>query len=132
MTIAQPLNVLHTTNDFFGNSLPSSDETFQKLREKPVQESLFITMMTECLTTIVTVLQRQYERYFNMDISEQLKEMESARTHNIDAEEIMGMFSAAKDHAPNATLYYLSSRMRSQKNNTVGYIDSLDTERRDE
>ena len=86
MTIAQPLNVLHTTNDFLGNTLPSSDETLQKLREKPVHESLFITMMKECLTTTVVVLQRQYERYFNTDITEQLKEeTESARTHNIDA-----------------------------------------------
>ena len=44
----------------------------------------------------------------------------------------MSMFSAAKDHAPNASLCYLSSCMRGQNNNTVGYIDSLDTERRDE
>ena len=86
MAIAQPLNVLHTTNAFLGNTLPSSGETLQKLWEKPVRESLFITMMKECLTTTVTVLQRQYERYFNTDVTEQLKEeTESARTHNIDA-----------------------------------------------
>ena len=43
----------------------------------------------------------------------------------------MGMFSAAKDHAPNATLCYLSSRIRAQKNKSVDYLDSLQSENRD-
>ena len=43
------------------------------------------------------------------------KETESARSHNIDAEEVMGMFSAAKQCAPNATLCFLSSRMKAKK-----------------
>ena len=43
----------------------------------------------------------------------------------------MGMFSAAKEHAPNATLCYLSSRIRALKNKVVDYLDGLQTEKRD-
>ena len=49
--------------------------------------------------------------------------------HNIDAEEVMGMFSAAQKRAPNATLCYLSAKMRAQKNKTVQYLDSITKER---
>ena len=41
----------------------------------------------------------------------------------------MGMVSAAKQKAPNATTCFLSSKIRSQKNTTVEYLDSLDPER---
>ena len=39
----------------------------------------------------------------------------------------MGLFSAAKDHAPNAALVSLSSCMGAQKNQMFDYIDSYDT-----
>ncbi|KAK2170437.1 hypothetical protein LSH36_3g30076 [Paralvinella palmiformis] len=42
----------------------------------------------------------------------------------------MGMFSAAKNKAPNATLNYLSSKIRAQRNGVVDYLDSLDQEKR--
>jgi hypothetical protein len=88
-------------------------------------------MISACLAIVITVLERQYKRYFDMDLTEQLrKETETARSHNIDAEEIMGMFSAAQQRAPNANLCYLSSRMRAKKNRAVEYVDALDTERR--
>ncbi|KAK2145658.1 hypothetical protein LSH36_666g01027 [Paralvinella palmiformis] len=80
---------------------------------------------------VITVLERQYDRYFTMDITDRLKqETESARCHNIDAEQIMGMFSAAKNNAPNATLNYLSSKIQAQRNGVVDYLDSLDQEKR--
>ncbi|KAK2140232.1 hypothetical protein LSH36_1428g00020 [Paralvinella palmiformis] len=50
--------------------------------------------------------------------------------HNIDAEQIMGMFSAAKNNAPNATLNYPSSKIRAQRNAVVDYLDSLNQEKR--
>ena len=126
ITIVNPSSVLSTTTDFFGNPL-------LKLQEEPADRAMFCNMVKECLTTVVTVLLRQYDRYFKLEITDALiEETESARTHNIDAEEIMGMFSAAKEHAPNATLCYLSSRIRAQKNCVVDYIDTLDTERRDQ
>lgn len=129
-----PLNVLTATNDFFGNELNTSTSTVLKLREAPHDSDLqpFADMVTACLNAIVTVLERQYKRYFQLDITAELKmQTQSARSHNIDAEEIIGMFSAAKSRAPNATLCYLSSRMRAQRNRAVNYLDGMDTARRD-
>lgn len=125
------LDTLTTRTDFFGHDLPESDATLVALRSKPVDEALFISMMESCLKKMVEVLERQYARYFSADLTDQLKkETESARCHNIDAEEIMGMFSAAKEHAPNATMCFLSSRIRAQKNNVVDYLDSQTPEKR--
>ena len=53
--------------------------------------------MGACIQTNVDVLEHQYRKYFDVDITEKLKEeTKSANTHNIDAEEVMGMFSAVK------------------------------------
>lgn len=125
------LNTLTTTTDIFGQNLAEGDSTLDALRSKPVDEGLFCCMMKSCLLKVVEVLERQYSRYFGTDLTDQLmKETESARCHNIDAEEIMGMFSAAKEHAPNATMCFLSSRIRAQKNRVVDYLDSLMPEKR--
>ena len=77
------------------------DNTMKKLRQLPVldREQLAVMLIT-VLAAVIDVLQRQYSRYFSLDITDKLrKETESARANNIDAEEIMGMFSAA---APNS------------------------------
>ena len=84
------------------------------------------------MEAVITVLERQYERYFGMDLTDALREeTKSARFHNIDAKEIMGMFSAAKQHSPNATICYLSARMRAKKNRTIEYLDSMEPEQRE-
>lgn len=85
----------------------------------------------------------QLSRYWNVSIGNTLiqilarslkleEETQSARTHNIDAEEIMGMFSSAQKRAPNVTLCYLSCKMRAQKNRTVDYLDAMPQEKRDQ
>ncbi|XP_071787284.1 uncharacterized protein [Asterias amurensis] len=126
-----PLDTLSTTTDFFGNELKSTDETLGKLQQKPADDPLFETMMGACLSASVSVLEKQYERYFGTDLTDKLRtETESARCHNIDAEEIMGMFSASKERAPNATMCYLSSRIRAQKNKVVDFLDNLEEEKR--
>ena len=43
----------------------------------------------------------------------------------MDAEEIIGMFGAAKKRAPNSTVCYLSAKLRAQKNKVVDHLDSL-------
>ena len=74
-------------------------------------------MFGVCLNAIITVLERQHKRYFEMALTTELcQETETARTHNMDAEKIMDMFSALKKRAPNATLAFLSERMRAKKN----------------
>ena len=129
--LAKPECVLTTKTDFFGKVLDENDTTLQKLQESPENETVFVKMVKVCLTAVITVLERQYDRYFAMDINQKLEEeTESARCHNIDAEEIMGMFSATKDNAPNATLNYLSSKIRAQKNGVVDYLDNLEQDKR--
>jgi len=78
------------------------------------------------------VIERQYARYFGMDITEELKKQtESARSHNIDSEEVMGMFAAAQQKAPNATPHHLSSKIRAQKNRVTDYLASLSVENKE-
>ena len=50
----------------------------------------------------------------------------------MDGEEIIGMFSAAKQKAANATTCLLSCKMNSQENRTVDYLDGLEKEKRNQ
>ena len=131
--VESPTDLLSSPVDFFGQELPGNDTTLLKLRCFSVDKDKFVTMMRPCLCTVIDVLERQYSKYFSMDLTEKLKqETASARSHNIDAVEIMGMFSALKQKAPNATLCFLSCRMRAIKNRTVQYLDSLEESRRED
>jgi len=127
-----PLFYLPVIFTFFGENM-IEDNAMMKLRQFPVtdREQLAVMLRT-VLAAVIDVLQRQYSMYFSLDINDKLtKETESARAHNIDAEEIMGMFSAAQKRAPKATLCFLSCSMRAIKNRTVQYLDSQDDERRE-
>lgn len=112
-----PMDLLACETDFFGNHLDSVvDNTLRKLREPPKDESLFKAMMEACFQATIEVLERQYKKYFEVEITDQLRaETKSARSHNMDAEEIVAMFSAAQKKTSNATICYLSSKMRAQK-----------------
>lgn len=127
----EPRGTLTRCTDFFGNDLSMADGTLLQLRESPKDKDVFDDMMRNCLQAIIDVLQKQYKKYLEIDITEQLqKETKSARSHNIDSEQMMGMFSAAQKKAPAATLCYISSKLRAQKNGTVEYLDSLDEGKR--
>ena len=129
--LQDPAKILTATTDFFGAEIVV-DGTLLKLRSLPPHPE-FSAMMKSCLQAVINVLERQYSKYFALDITNKLREeTASARSHNIDAEEIMGMFSAAQQKSPNATLCFLSSRMRACKNKTVAYLDTLTNERREE
>ena len=52
-------------------------------------------------------------------------------SHNMDTEEIMSMFSAAKQCTPNSTMSYLWARLRATKNETVDFLDSLEEAERE-
>ena len=106
----------------------------QKSKNSPSGENCFEGVMKVCLQAVVTVLERQYAKYFVSDLSAKLQaETESARLHNIDAEEIIGMFGSLQKRAPNATtgICYLSSKFRAHKNRSVDYLDKMDVERRE-
>jgi hypothetical protein len=115
-----PVSLFSCDTDFFADKLDKDDQVLKKLRICPSDPVLLEhtrEMLVACMEAVITVLERQYERYFGMDLTDALREeTKSARFHNIDAKEIMGMFSAAKQHSPNATICYLSARMRAKKN----------------
>nr|XP_047133635.1 uncharacterized protein LOC124811655 [Hydra vulgaris] len=111
--------------DFFGTMLePSILKSITNLC--PIVDQL-VEMTSACLNAVEEVLTRQYKRYFSLSITEALKtETASARLHNIDSEELIGMLSDAKGRCPNATICYISSKLRSKKNRTIDYLDNLD------
>ena len=83
-------------------------------------------MVVACLNTVTSVLERQYQQYFELDITDELRrETSSARCHNMDAEEIIGMFSAGKQRSKNANVDFLRSRMRAKKNGIIAYVDGM-------
>ena len=128
---SQPGNVLLTKKDFFGENL-SMEIITANLQKEPVDTELFKSMMTACLLKTVEVIEAQYSKYFKLDITQELIiETESARCHNIDAETVMGMFSAALKHSPNATMSFFSARIRAQKNDVAGCLKNLSNEDRD-
>ena len=113
--LGTPENILHLEEDLFGSTLESS-ATLTELRKEPTDMDVFAVMVSECLKSIVDALERQYAKYFTLDVTELLREeTKSARMHNIDSEEIMGMFSAAQKKAPSATMCYLPSQLRIRK-----------------
>ena len=123
-----PLSILSRTSDFFGHDLSAEDTTLQKLRVPPSAENkpLFSQMVMACISAVISVLERQYKRYFDLNVTENLREeTKYARSRNIDAEEVMGMFSAGKHRAKNATTSFLSARMRAKQNRDVPYLDGL-------
>ena len=127
------VSLLTSTHDLLGGMLDvGSDTTLQKLRHQPDDVGKFAEMMKAVMAAAATVLGRQYKTYFNTDLTAKLaEETRSARSHNIDAEEIMGMFSALKMKSPNATICFMSSKIRSIKNGTVDYLDEMAAERQE-
>ena len=82
---------------FGGNLDTESDRTLRKLLQPPSDMESFSGMMKSVMSASVTVLDRQYKNYFGLDLSERLaEETWLARSHNMDAEEIVGMSSALR------------------------------------
>jgi hypothetical protein len=71
-------------------------------------------MLTSMLKDILDVLNKQYCTHA-AEIDALTIPTSGARLHNIDAEEVMGMFSAAISAAPNATIPYVSAKLRAKK-----------------
>ena len=127
--LKEPRTVLSATHDLLGGTLDvEGDTALQKLLQQPADLESFCDMMTAVMSVTVTVLERQYKKYFEINLTAKLaEETKSARSHNIDAEEIMGMFSSLKTKSPNATICFLSAKMRAVKNRTVNdYLDTMD------
>ncbi|XP_033122099.1 uncharacterized protein LOC117121105 [Anneissia japonica] len=118
-----PYSTLTTKVNCFGEELVDAS----KMQVQPVDRDLFLVMMKQCLEATSKVLHRQFSKYFEIDITEELKEQTaSARLHNIEAEQMMGMFSARKTMKPNATIDYIACGIKARKNKTTSFLHTLD------
>ena len=81
----------------------------------------FVKMIEASWKAVSKVIERQYKNYHDREVLLELLEEEanSCRLSSINCKEIVGMVSAAKNRAPNASFSCLSSKLRSKKNNTV-------------
>ncbi|XP_047137209.1 uncharacterized protein LOC124813769 [Hydra vulgaris] len=115
------LSLLNRTTDFFGGCI--NDPVFDSIVNFSPRTNEMKDAIVCCLSAVVNVIDRQYKRLFNLNTTDKLKAQTlSARLHNIDSEELMGMFSAAKQKAPNATLCFLSAKLRACKNKTTEFL----------
>ena len=109
------------TNDFFGDPVDLSDKILWTLDGDSADE--ISKVLKDVLAAIMSVVQRQYKNYYAMEVTDDLRsKLASARTHNMDSEEVMGMFSAGQARAPRATLLFISSKIRARKNDTLKFI----------
>ena len=94
---SEDLLVFDRELDFFVDPFDEDDEALQVLRVCPADPVQLIgSMFVSGLEAIIMVLERQFARYFVMDLDDVLrKETESARARNINADEVVGLFSVA-------------------------------------
>ncbi|KAK6177153.1 hypothetical protein SNE40_015313 [Patella caerulea] len=106
--------------DFFGDPIEKTDRA---IWDEDVDIHDFSQVMKGVLNSTLEVIMRQYKTYFEMTWDDSTREkLSSARTHNMDSEEVMDMFSAMQERAPAATLLYISSKIRAKKTKTVNYL----------
>ena len=109
------------TTDFFGEAVDVSDKILWTLDGDSDDD--FSKVFKDVLAAIMSVVQRQYKNYYAMEVTDDLRsKLASARTHNMDSEEVMDMFSAGQARAPRATLLFISSKIRARKNHTLEFI----------
>jgi hypothetical protein len=130
--VHDPLDLLTRTTDFFGAAL--SEATIARVRQHSAlcDRGELQRALGQLLQAAASVIERQCQAFFNTKLSDEFKnQTKSGRTHNIDAEEIVGMFSDAQSRCPSANIDLLSSRIRSVKNKTLHFLDNLETDRRE-
>lgn len=124
--ISSPLNLLATKTDFFGRQLNSDDPILKSLQCSPDNQLMFISIMNCSIKAVIDVIERQYKRQFSTPMDHLAQATSTARTHNIDAEEVMGMLSASLIRAPNARTAFISAKIRSQKNKTSEFWQKME------
>lgn len=90
-----------------------------------LDETLLLSMIRGILEGSAEVIQRQYQSFPRLSVEQQetmRTASEFACLHNIDAEKVMGMFSAALSQSPNATMMMISSRIKGRKNYVLNFL----------
>ena len=71
ISLEDPLAILNCQKDFFGDGLSDTDSTLKKVRFQlsPSNKEFLSEMIVPCLSSVVDVLQQQYQRYFGIEIT---------------------------------------------------------------
>ncbi|QQP58183.1 Uncharacterized protein FKW44_003417, partial [Caligus rogercresseyi] len=131
-TLEMPGQLIKSTKDLFGENIPL-DSTIQSLHQRKILcADIFEEYISQCIYSIISVLEKQYHKFVSIDITKKFsEETASARLHNMDAEELIGMFSQLKKKSPRSTIDYISCKMRAAKNCTFDFINNKNLETQD-
>ena len=115
--------------DFFGNTLEKDEVWIENNLNDRVHSNVKAMMVQ-----VNNIIKRQYTKVFQCS-DEELEELatktKGAMVNNIPCEELVGMQSALKAKAPNATLLYNCAKIKSKKNKVLPYLESLPVAERD-
>uniref|UniRef100_UPI00358EAAAF uncharacterized protein isoform X1 n=3 Tax=Myxine glutinosa TaxID=7769 RepID=UPI00358EAAAF len=122
-----PGRLLTTETDIFGNRLAEDDPVLIALRNSTEVSESFKVTASQLAAGFLAVLNRQLQRYLHGDLSdpseEVLAQTASAPTHNIFAEEVLGMVDSQVRRAPNATTQFVESKVKFAKNKTMLWLE---------
>ena len=122
LVLQEKITLHQVTHNLFGEQLDKDKK--DRIWKDNVDAKQFPQVMKAVLKATSEGLQKQYQTYESEQLEKNKDKLDSARTHNIDSEEVMGMFSASHSRAPRATLLYLSSKIKAKKNKTLQYLES--------
>ena len=109
-----PAHALTTKRDIFDGQLSASDEVIKDLQrpwESQTEEAQFLDIFPKLMSGTIEVLERQLKPYLHGDLATptvaQLEKSKSAPTHNIFAEQTLGLTDHQFHRAPNATIGFI-------------------------
>ena len=126
-TMIAAFDVDRLTCDVFGNAIEKHTAIWKLDAAEKANGSIIVMKMLE---KTLDVLERQYLPYTKLNLEEAAKDTRATPTHNMGAEEIVGLFSAAQDRAPNATILFLNSKIKARRNRTITKLQELSDDKR--
>ncbi|KAG1653606.1 Transmembrane protein C17orf113 [Nymphon striatum] len=128
----EPLQSLQTNTDVFGSTIDPHANSFLFSLQEPFEntesEQRFCQLLLLCISGVIEVLERQLDRYLVGDLSvpndQLLKQTQSAPTHNMYAEEVMGLTDHQFRRARNATVGFIDGKVKCKKNKTMDWLSA--------
>ena len=127
----EPSELLAAESDVFGHPLDASDDqvlsSLQTSDWSGAQKKDFSEISTLLIGGIIDVLKKQLQPYLFGELSlptdQMLAQTKSAPTHNIFAEQTLGLTDHLYRRAPNATVGFIDGKVKSKKNKTLQWLE---------
>ena len=122
-----PAHSLTTELDIFNGPLNRSDDVIKDLQRplaSQTEEAQFFDIFPKLMSGTIEVLERQLKPYLHGDLATpSVAQLEkSAPTHNIFAEQTLGLTDHQFHRAPNATIGFIDGKVKSRKNKTLEWL----------